>query len=223
MPSALKVLLWVNHHLAEHLALLKIFEELNQTAGVAYGFWFALNCTNCTKKSAMLSEPPQIAASSLRFVECSDHLRARHKPILVKQTQARDESESFAKLGAFGHSRPRTFRGDLAIHHNCTDISAIDYEIGSKYVKTLGNLCRIVLLIRAQLQVAGSWFLPADFANPAKRPDVGANATADQTQRLAVTISLGDKCAFNIFCEIHFAPIRSTFIRLSNSQTLLIT
>jgi hypothetical protein len=172
---------------------------------------------------AMLSESPQIVASNLRFVECSDNLRARHKPILVKQTQARDESESFAKLGAFGHSRPRTFRGDLPIQHDCTDISAIDYEIGSKYLKTLGNLCRIVLLIRAQLQVAGSWFLPADFANPAKRPDVGANATPDQMQRLAVTISLGDKCAFNISNRIHFALIRSKSIRFQFPQLTLIT
>jgi hypothetical protein len=77
--------------------------------------------------------------------------------------------------------------------------------------------------IRAQLRIAGFWFAPADFANPAKRPDVGANATADQTQQLAVTISTGDKFAFNTFNEIHSAPIRSTFIHFKYGQLRLIT
>jgi hypothetical protein len=85
----------------------------------------------------MLFESPQIVASNLRFVECGGNLRARHNPVLVKQTQARDESESFAKLSAFGHSRPCTFRGDLPIQHNCTDLSAMDYEIAIKFLKTL--------------------------------------------------------------------------------------
>jgi hypothetical protein len=85
----------------------------------------------------MLAESPQIVASNLRFVECGDNLRARHNPVLVKQTQARDESELFAELSAFRHSRPRALCGDLAIQHNCTDLSAIDYEIAIKFLKTL--------------------------------------------------------------------------------------
>jgi hypothetical protein len=137
VPSAVKVLLWVNDHLAEHLALLKIFGELNQTAGVAYGFWFVLSCTNCTKKLAMLFESSQIVTRNLRLIQLLGNLRARNQPVLVNQAQARDESESFSKLSAFGHSRPCTFRGDLAIQHNCTDINAIDYEIAIKFLRTL--------------------------------------------------------------------------------------
>jgi hypothetical protein len=169
----------------------------------------------------MLSESPQIVASNLRFVECCDNLRARHNPVLVKQTQARDESELFAKLSAFGHSRPRAFRGDLSIQHNCTDLSAMDYEIDSKYLKTLRNLWRIALRNRAQLRIADFWFVPEDFANPAKRLNVRPNA--DRTQLLAVTISVGDKCAFNIFNKIHSARIRSRFIQLKFWRRKLIT
>jgi hypothetical protein len=87
--------------------------------------------------ASMLFEFFEIVASNLRFVECGDNLRARHNPVFVKQIQAGDESELFAKLSAFGHSRPRAFRADLSLEHSCTDISAIDYEIGSKYLKTL--------------------------------------------------------------------------------------
>jgi hypothetical protein len=90
------------------------------------------------------------------------------------------------------------------------------------YLNTTENLkWRIALQNLAQLRIADFWFVPGDFANPAKRPNVRPNA--DRTQLLAVTISAGDKLAFNIFNEIHSAQIRSTFIHFKCGQLRLIT
>jgi hypothetical protein len=59
--------------------------------------------------------------------------------------------------------------------------------------------------------------------NPAKRLDLDARRKPDQTQRLAATISIGDKSAFNIFCEIHSAQILLTFIHFKYGRLRLIT
>jgi hypothetical protein len=77
--------------------------------------------------NVLLPKLRQIGARDARLVQQFHNFRSRDQSILVKQTQARNESESFAKLSALRHSRPRTFRSDLFTKHDCTDICSPRY------------------------------------------------------------------------------------------------